>query len=98
MLRMLRLVTNNVTRLIVSSEFTRQWMGEHSGIHPSRIDLVSHCTETPEIAADPGEGEYVAFGARFVPEKGIDTFLEAARISHLPFRLSRNKNFFVKVD
>ncbi len=97
MLRMLRLVTNNVSRLIVSSEFTCRWMGEHAGIDSSRIDLVSHSIDIPETAADPGEGKYVAFGARFVPEKGIDTFLEAARICHLPFRLSRKKNFFVNV-
>jgi glycosyltransferase involved in cell wall biosynthesis len=97
MLRVLRLLTNNVSRLIVSSEFTRQWMGEHSGIDPSRIDLVSHFVDIPDTPADPGEGKYVAFGARFVPEKGIDTFLAASRICHLPFRLSRNQNFFVNV-
>ncbi len=98
MLRMMRLVTNNLSRLIACSEFTHRWMGEHSGIDSSRIDLVRHSVSVPETAADPREGKYVAFGARFVPEKGIDTFLEAARICRLPFRLSRNKNFFVNVD
>jgi glycosyltransferase involved in cell wall biosynthesis len=95
---MLRLVTNNVSRLIVCSEFTRQWMADHAGIGASRIDLVPHCVDVPETTADPAHGQYVAFGARFVPEKGINTFLEASRICHLPFRLSRNKNFFVNVE
>jgi glycosyltransferase involved in cell wall biosynthesis len=98
MLRVLQLQTDNINRLIVCSEFTRQWMADHSGFDASRIDLVPHFIDIPETTADPGEGKYVAFGARFVPEKGIDTFLEAARICGLPFRLSRNKHFFVKVD
>jgi glycosyltransferase involved in cell wall biosynthesis len=98
MLRMLKLVTNYVSRLIVSSEFTGRWMAEQSGIPASRIDLVAHSIDIPDTVADPGTGKYVAFGARFVPEKGIDTFLEASRICHLPFRLSRNEGFFVNVD
>jgi len=98
MLRMTRLITDNVTRLITCSEFTQQWMRDHSGIDPSRVDLVRHSVQIPETATDPVDGNYVAFGARFVPEKGIDTFLAAARICRLPFRLSRNKNFFVNVD
>lgn len=97
MLRLLRLQTRNVTRLIVSSEFTREWMGAHSGFDASRIDLVTHFVEIPTLAADPGEGAYVAFGGRFVPEKGIATFLEASEILGLPFRLSRNKSFFSDV-
>jgi len=98
MLRGMGLVTKNLTRLIVSSQFTRKWMEEHSGIDASRIDQVTHFVDIPETPADPTEGKYVAFGARFVPEKGIDTFLEASRICHLPFRLSRNQKFFVNVD
>lgn len=98
MLRMLGLVTKYVNRLIVSSEFTRQWMAKYSGIDESRIDLVLHFVRPPQTAVDPAGGKYVAFGARFVPEKGIDTFLEASKICHLPFRLSRNKDFFVHVD
>jgi glycosyltransferase involved in cell wall biosynthesis len=98
MLRSLGLVTKNVTRLIACSEFTRQWLGEHSGIGPERIELVPHFVDIPGTIADAGAGNYVSFGARFVPEKGIDVFLEAARICHLPFRLSRNEKFFVNVN
>jgi glycosyltransferase involved in cell wall biosynthesis len=98
MLRWLKLQTKYITRLVACSEFTRQWLAEHSGISPERIDLVPHFVDIPETPADPGQGRYVSFGARFVPEKGIDTFLEASRICHLPFRLSRNEKFFVNVD
>jgi len=98
MQRVLGLVKKYVNRLVVCSEFTRQWMVEHSGVDASRIDLVPHFVDIPETPADPGEGKYVSFGARFVPEKGIDTFLAASRICHLPFRLSRNSQFFINVD
>jgi len=98
MLRVLRLQRDYVTRLVVSSEFTRDWMASHSGFDRSRIDLVTHFVEIPDEPADPGLGSYVAFGGRFVPEKGIDTFLEASEICGLPFRLSRNEAFFTNVD
>ncbi len=97
MLRTLRLAADNITRLIVSSEFTRDWMAQHSGFGRERIDLVTHFVDIPPEPADPGAGTYVAFGGRFVPEKGIATFLEASEICGLPFRLSRNKNFFSNV-
>src|SRR5262249_92038 len=64
MLRKMRLLTDNVSRLIVCSEFTRQWMAQHSGIDSSRIDLVPHFIDIPETTVDPAEGKYVAFGAR----------------------------------
>src|SRR5262245_6394610 len=98
MLRLSLLVRRDLTRIIVSSEFTRHCTAQHSGIDPSKIDLVTHWVEIPEAPADPGIGKYFAFAGRFVPEKGIDTFVEAARICKLPFKLSRNQKFFVNVD
>jgi glycosyltransferase involved in cell wall biosynthesis len=96
--RKLRLFRGHVSRFIAASDFTSQWLIEHAGIEPARVATVPHVIEIPESPTDPASGNYVAFAGRFVPEKGIDTFLEAARICRLPFRLSRNERHFVHVD
>lgn len=49
-------------------------------------------------SADPGVGSYVAYAGRFAPEKGIHVLLEAARISGVPVRLSRNEKSLVKFE
>jgi glycosyltransferase involved in cell wall biosynthesis len=94
--RRFRLFNDHVSRFIAPSEFTRQWMIDNAGVHPSRIVAVSPVVEIPARAADPGAGEYIAFASRFSPEKGIATLFEAARLSGLPFRMSRHESSLVK--
>lgn len=97
MVRKLRLFHHHVSRFIAPSEFTHQWLIEHAGIEPARISTVPPVVDCSESAVDPRAGSYVAFAGRFVPEKGIDILLEAARLCHLPFRLSRNEHYFEAV-
>ena len=98
LVRKLRPFSNHVKLFVAPSEFTRQWHIEHVGIEPTRIITIPPTVDIPESAADPAVGGYVAFAGRFVPEKGIDTLLEAARLCRLPVRLSRNEHYFVKVQ
>jgi glycosyltransferase involved in cell wall biosynthesis len=95
--RRTRLFSDHVSHYIAPSEFTRRWMIEKAGISPGRITTVSPVVEIPaHAAADPGAGGYVACASRISPEKGIDTLVEAARITGLPFSLSRNEGSLVK--
>lgn len=98
MLRKKGIHTDHVTGIVVLSDFSRNWLVEHVGVDPARIATISPLIEMPETAADPGAGTYVAFGGRFVPEKGIDTLLEAAQMTSAPLRLSRNRQHFVTVE
>lgn len=91
LVRRLRLFRNHINRFIAPSDFTRQWLIEHARIEPSRITTISPAVEIPTTAADPGIGEYVAYAGRFTPEKGLDTLLEAERLSRFPLRLSRHE-------
>ena len=93
-----RVFFRHVRRFTAPSEFTRLWMIEHAGIDASKIITVPPPVNIPESAADPASGGYVAFGGRFVPEKGIYTLLQAAQLCRVPFRLSRNERYFVNVQ
>jgi glycosyltransferase involved in cell wall biosynthesis len=86
-----------VSRFVAPSEFTRQWLIEHAGLNPDRVTAIAPVVSIPDTAADPASGEYIAFGGRFVAEKGIATVLAAARAGGLPFRLSRNEAYRVDV-
>ena len=88
----------HVRLFIAPSEFTRRWHIEHAGLDPDRIITISPVVEIPESAADPAAGSYVAFAGRFAPEKGMDTLAAAARLSGLPFRLSRNERYVRSVQ
>lgn len=98
MVRKLRLFEDHVSRFVVLSEFTRNWFIEHAGIAPARITVVPPVIALPESAADPANGSFAAFAGRFVPEKGIDVLLEAARVSGVPVRLCRDQNFFPTIQ
>jgi len=98
MVRKLGLFSDNVSRFIAPSEFTRQWLIEQASIEPTRITTVSPIVETPESGVDPAAGTYVAYAGRFAPEKGIQTLLDAARLSRLPFRLSRHEDSVATVQ
>jgi glycosyltransferase involved in cell wall biosynthesis len=56
--------------------------------------VLAPVVDMPAATCDPASGTYVGFAGRIVPEKGIRTFAEAARISGLPFRLSRHESYF----
>ena len=93
-----RSITRYVHHFITCSEFTRQWLVDHAGIAPEKITAIPHAIDIPDTAANAGEGQYAAFSGRFVPEKGIDVFLDAAERCNIPAKLSRNVNHFVTVD
>jgi glycosyltransferase involved in cell wall biosynthesis len=86
-----RVYARHVDRFIAPSRFTRDWLVEHTDITAEKIAVISPVVEIPPSGADPGAGTYVAFAGRFVPEKGVDTVLEAARLTGIPFRFSRNE-------
>lgn len=98
MARRLRLFSDHVTRFIAPSEFTRHWLVENAGIAPERVVAVSPVVRIPDHAVeDPAAGTYVGCASRVSPEKGMDTLVEAAELTGLPFSLSRNESSAVKV-
>lgn len=97
MVRKLGLFSHHVTQFIAPSDFTRSWLIEHANIEPAKITTVSPVVEFQENGADPASGTYVAYAGRITPEKGIETLLEAARLSGLPFRLCHSAQSMVTV-
>lgn len=89
--------SQHITRFIAPCEFTRQWLIREGGLDATRVQTVMPFVDLPLNAVDPAQGEYVAYAGRFVKEKGIHTLLEAAQLSGLPVRLSRDKAYPVEI-
>lgn len=93
----LDLYKKHVTVFIAPSEFSRRWLIENTGVHPEKVTVITPFVDLPDSPSDPALGSYIAYAGRFVPEKGIDILAEGARLSGLPFRLSRNEYNLVAV-
>jgi glycosyltransferase involved in cell wall biosynthesis len=53
--------------------------------------------DIPQSGIDASRGGYIAFAGRFAEEKGIQVFLDAAKLSGLPCRFCRNQDHIVRV-
>jgi glycosyltransferase involved in cell wall biosynthesis len=84
------LFRRHISRFIALSPFSREWLIEHAGLAPDRIDVVAPAVALPADAADPAAGGYVAYAGRFAPYKGIPTLLEAAEQTGIPVKLARS--------
>lgn len=83
------LFTKHITRFIVLTEFSKDWIEQHVGIEPGKVAIIPCVVPAPiDVVKDPSEGEYVAYAGRFVPEKGIEILIEACRKIGLPLRLA----------
>ncbi|MFK8049365.1 MAG: glycosyltransferase family 4 protein [Halioglobus sp.] len=83
------LFTDHITRFIVLTEFSKQWIENKAGIASDRVATIPCVIPSPETGIDdPSEGAYVAYAGRFVPEKGVEILLEACRRANLPLRLA----------
>lgn len=87
--RNFKLQANYVSQFIAPSPFVKDWLSSH-GLFQDRITVMSPAVPIPETPADPTRGEYVAYAGRFVPEKGVELLIEAARKTGLPVKLAGN--------
>ncbi len=98
MVRKLHLITDFVEQYIAPSDFTGRWAVQHAGVPAQRMTTVNPAVRLPQTATDAGTGKYVAFAGRFVPEKGVQVLLDAARKMGLPVKLSCHVTQFAPLD
>jgi glycosyltransferase involved in cell wall biosynthesis len=89
MVQKLRLMSDYVDEFIAPSPFAREWLIEHAGL-PRETTAIFPVVTVPSSAVDPATGAYVAFAGRLAPEKGIVTFVDAARRCDFPFKIARH--------
>ena len=83
------LLTDNVNRFIVLTEFSKRWIEEKAKISSDRVATIPCVVSAPSQGVnDPSLGNYVAYAGRFVPEKGVEILIEACRKANLPLRLA----------
>jgi glycosyltransferase involved in cell wall biosynthesis len=78
----------HVAQFIVLTDFSRRWLIEHAGVAPERITVNECAVPAAPVPVDPAKGSYFAYAGRLVPEKGIATLIDAARVSGLPVRIA----------
>jgi len=87
--RRFRLFTDHITRFIVLTEFSKNWIEGRVGISPDRVATIPCVVPAPlQDVDDPSKGAYVAYAGRFVPEKGVEILMEACSKAGLPLRLA----------
>jgi len=74
-----KLFLDNVTIYVVLTEFQRQRL-IHEGFPEDRIVIIPNMVRSDKIQASRELDSYVGYVGRVSPEKGISTFMEAARI------------------
>jgi glycosyltransferase involved in cell wall biosynthesis len=80
----------NVDHFVVLSDYGRDWLQREVRIPADRITVNACPAVAPPSGADPAAGGYIAYAGRFVPEKGVELLVEAARRTGLPVRLAGN--------
>ncbi len=82
------LFRNNVSQFVAPSENLRQHMIAEGGFDADKFVVIPNMVDYVADACNPASGEYMAYAGRIAPEKGIDTLIEAARISGLPLQIA----------
>lgn len=98
MVRRLGWLATGVAQYITPSNFTGEWAVQHAGLPAARMNTVNPTVRLPDRGVNAGDGQYIAFAGRFVPEKGVQVLLQAAGLMDLPVKLSRHVSQFVTID
>lgn len=88
--RMTKMILNNVDVFIVQSDFQKQKFISQ-GIPAEKIGILAGISPKINVTDDTQLGKWVSFVGRVSAEKGIDEFMEAARMNpDIPFRVAGN--------
>lgn len=84
------MIRDNVDVFIVQSEFQKQKFISQ-GIPSERIGILAGISPNIKVTEYNQHGKWVSFVGRVSPEKGIDEFIEAAKMNpDIPFRVAGN--------
>ena len=82
-----RLYRDRVSLFVAPSQFVRDQLTA-AGFPEERFVVIANTVASVDRPVDPCSGTYIAFAGRIAPEKGIDTLMEAARLTGLPVHVA----------
>jgi glycosyltransferase involved in cell wall biosynthesis len=85
--RRFKLFSNNVTMFVALSEFSRKKFISY-GFSPDKFALIPNPIIYRNKREHSPKGSYFAFAGKICFEKGVDTLIEAARLTKLPVSLA----------
>ncbi len=92
------LLDNGISRFIVLTEFARKLFSS-AGFAQEKLFILPNWLDAARPPADSSQGRYGLFVGRICPEKGIDTFVRAARqVPTLPLYVSGDGPLFQRVQ
>lgn len=85
--RKFRLFLDNVTEFVTPTLFVKHKLIA-AGFPEDRLTSLPYAINLPDTAIDCATNAYMAYVGRFVPEKGIATMIEAARMTGYELRMA----------
>ena len=89
----------SVDMFLTPSRFTQKWLVDNAELDKDRVRAVGNPIFPHDVDPKPyvpEEREYVAYGGRFAPEKGIDILLRATAIAGIPVKLAGHSRGYEK--
>ncbi len=88
-----RLFADHVSCYVTPTRFTADWLVRWAGVDAAAVRVLPCTIDLPDAPVDdPAAGRYIAFAGRFVPEKGSDVAIAAARLAGVPLWLAGDRH------
>jgi len=92
-----RLFGDNVTIFIALAQFAKNRL-QSIGVAENRICVIPNASSVSDVPTDASKGKYIAYVGRIAPEKGLETLIDASRITGLPVKIAGDTSGMPQIE